>query len=64
MGLLFVGTPFDWEASRKYADHVRSHGILQFLAIWKRLKDRKGDGLLWGDEVSFSHPSCHASANL
>ena len=51
MGLLFLGTPLDWDEAKQYADHVRTHGITQFLHIWDRLKDRCGDELLWGDEV-------------
>jgi glutamate--cysteine ligase catalytic subunit len=54
MGLLSLGTPLPWEEAKKYADHVRAHGITQFLNTWKRLKDRQGDELFWGDEV---HPS-------
>lgn len=52
MGLLALGTPLAWEDASKYADHVREHGITQFLYIWDKLKGRVGDGLLWGDEVS------------
>lgn len=51
MGLLSLGTPLAWDEGKKYADHVRDHGITQFLHIWDRLKDRQGDELLWGDEV-------------
>ena len=52
MGLLSLGTPLSWDEAEKYADHVRFHGITQFLNTWDRLKDRQGDELLWGDEVS------------
>jgi glutamate--cysteine ligase catalytic subunit len=51
MGLLSAGTPLTWEEAKEYADHVRNHGIAQFLNTWDRLKDRQGDRLLWGDEV-------------
>jgi len=51
MGLLYLGTPLTWDEAKKYAEHVRSHGITQFLHTWDRLKDRTGDELLWGDEV-------------
>ena len=51
MGLLYLGTPLVWDEAKQYADHVRTHGITQFLHIWDRLKDRQGDELLWGDEV-------------
>ncbi|KAI0075747.1 glutamate-cysteine ligase catalytic subunit [Panus rudis PR-1116 ss-1] len=53
MGLLSLGTPLAWDDAKKYADHVREHGITQFLHIWDRLKDRAGDELLWGDEVEY-----------
>ena len=49
MGLLSLGTPLAWDDAKKHADHVREHGITQFLHIWDRLKDRCGDELLWGD---------------
>lgn len=51
MGLLYLGTPLTWDEASKYADHVREHGITQFLHTWDRVKDRHGDELLWGDEV-------------
>ncbi|KIY74336.1 glutamate-cysteine ligase catalytic subunit [Cylindrobasidium torrendii FP15055 ss-10] len=53
MGLLYLGTPLSWDEAKKYADHVRYHGITQFLHIWDRLKDRSGDELLWGDEIEY-----------
>jgi hypothetical protein len=51
MGLLYLGTPYPWSDAKRFAEHVRHHGISQFLHIWDRLKDRYGDELLWGDEV-------------
>ncbi|ORY03394.1 GCS-domain-containing protein [Basidiobolus meristosporus CBS 931.73] len=53
MGLLSLGTPMQWDEAKKYADHVRSHGIKQFLSIYHKLKDRKKDHLLWGDEIEY-----------
>ncbi|KAI0786681.1 glutamate-cysteine ligase catalytic subunit [Abortiporus biennis] len=53
MGLLYLGTPLHWDDAKQYADHVRTHGITQFLHIWDNLKDRYGDELLWGDEVEY-----------
>ncbi|KAF8650391.1 hypothetical protein AX16_005199 [Volvariella volvacea WC 439] len=53
MGLLYLGTPLSWEDAKKYADHVRYHGIAQFINTWNRLKDRHGDELLWGDEIEY-----------
>ena len=58
MGLLSLGTPLVWDEAKQYADHVRSHGITQFLHIWDRVKDRCGDELLWGDEVLLSTTMC------
>jgi glutamate--cysteine ligase catalytic subunit len=58
MGLLASGTALEWDESKKYADHVREHGITQFLYIWDRLKDRTGDEFLWGDEVLFAFTTC------
>jgi glutamate--cysteine ligase catalytic subunit len=51
MGLLSLGTPLSWEEAKKHADHVRWHGVTQFLHTWNRYKDRRGFELLWGDEV-------------
>jgi hypothetical protein len=56
MGLLSLGTPLAWNDAKKYADHVREHGITQFLHIWDKVKDRCGDELLWGDEVCLPCP--------
>ncbi|KAI9442582.1 glutamate-cysteine ligase catalytic subunit [Lactarius indigo] len=53
MGLLSLGTPLHWDQAKHYADHVRYHGVTQFLNIWDHLKDRQGDELLWGDEVEY-----------
>ncbi|KAG1877248.1 glutamate-cysteine ligase-domain-containing protein [Suillus subluteus] len=53
MGLLCLGTPLTWDETRRYTDHVREHGITQFLHTWDRVKDRWCDELLWGDEVEY-----------
>uniref|UniRef100_A0AAX7V290 Glutamate--cysteine ligase n=1 Tax=Astatotilapia calliptera TaxID=8154 RepID=A0AAX7V290_ASTCA len=53
MGLLSQGSPLNWEETRKYADHIRKHGIIQFLNIYNKLKDRQKDVLKWGDEVEY-----------
>lgn len=51
MGLLTDGTPLSWPQTKKYADHVRQHGIEQFINQYHQLKGRQGDCLKWGDEV-------------
>uniref|UniRef100_A0A8C4T010 Glutamate--cysteine ligase n=1 Tax=Erpetoichthys calabaricus TaxID=27687 RepID=A0A8C4T010_ERPCA len=43
MGLLTLGSPLSWEETKKHADHVRKHGILQFLNIYNKVKDRQKD---------------------
>lgn len=53
MGLLTEGSPLSWEETKNLADHVRKHGIIQFINLYKRLRDRQGDVLKWGDEVLF-----------
>ncbi len=59
MGLLSEGSPLTWEETKKQAEHVRKHGILQFINLYHRLKDRSNDCLLWGDEVcAFSITAC------
>lgn len=51
MGLLTQGSPLNWEETKKYADHIRKHGIIQFLNIYNKVKERQKDVLKWGDEV-------------
>lgn len=53
MGLLTEGSPLSWEETKKLADHVKQHGVTQFINLYKRLRDRKGDVLKWGDEVEY-----------
>lgn len=52
MGLLSEGSPLSWEDTKAHADHVRQHGITQFMNQYKKLRDRTKDVLYWGDEVS------------
>lgn len=53
MGLLSLGTPLDWPETEKLANHIRHHGITQFLHTWDRWVGRKGEPLLWGDEIEY-----------
>ncbi|XP_072394245.1 glutamate--cysteine ligase [Diabrotica undecimpunctata] len=53
MGLLTEGSPLSWEETKKHAQHVREHGIIQFINLYKKLRDREGDILKWGDEVEY-----------
>ena len=36
MGLLKVGTPLHWKDSLEHCNYVREHGILQFIATYRR----------------------------
>lgn len=53
MGLLTEGSPLSWEETKALAEHVRKHGVNQFINLYKRLRDRQGDTLMWGDEVEY-----------
>ncbi|KAK3602244.1 hypothetical protein CHS0354_034479 [Potamilus streckersoni] len=53
MGLLTEGSPLSWEETKAYADHVRQHGVIQFLKQYNKLKERTKDCLYWGDEVEY-----------
>lgn len=53
MGLLSLGTPLDWADAVPLAEHVREHGVEQFLSTWRAIRDRSGDRLLWGDELEY-----------
>ena len=53
MGLLSEGHPLSWEETKALADHVRKHGVQQFIHLYRKLETRKGDVLKWGDEVEY-----------
>ncbi|XP_058825753.1 glutamate--cysteine ligase [Topomyia yanbarensis] len=53
MGLLTEGSPLSWEETKALSQHVREHGIEQFINLYARLKDRQDDCLKWGDEVEY-----------
>ncbi|XP_074656167.1 glutamate--cysteine ligase catalytic subunit-like isoform X2 [Tubulanus polymorphus] len=54
MGLLTEGSPLSWAETESKAEHVRKHGIQQFIHLYNKLKDRQNDYLKWGDEVEYS----------
>lgn len=51
MGVVTTDEIFTWEESKKHRDYVRYHGVLQFINLWKKSKDRMNDEFKWGDEV-------------
>mmetsp|Transcript_6392 Transcript_6392/g.9142 ORF Transcript_6392/g.9142 Transcript_6392/m.9142 type:complete len:953 (-) Transcript_6392:1080-3938(-) len=53
MGLLKVGVPKSWDDSKKDLRYIRQAGVRQFISTYNRVKDLKGDELLWGDEIEY-----------
>lgn len=53
MGLLSEGSPLSWKETKQWADTVRNQGILQFINLYHKLKNRQNDVLKWGDEVEY-----------
>lgn len=51
MALLVEGKPLSAEELKAFLLFIRQHGILQFLNVWKRLKDLENDGFKYGDEI-------------
>ena len=62
MGLLSEGRPLSWPETKSKGWIVHKYGLEQFITIYKRLKDRKGDTLKWGDEVRIEYMSYLNSA--
>jgi len=54
MGLLAEGEMLTWPETKALAEHVRKHGIQQFINLHKKFKLRKNDPLKWGDEVEYT----------
>lgn len=53
MGLLTEGNALSWSDTHKNSQHVKNHGIRQFINIYHLHKDRRGDPFLWGDELEY-----------
>ncbi|CAH1118764.1 unnamed protein product [Phaedon cochleariae] len=54
MGLLNEGKSLSHQETMKYAEHVRKHGLIQFINQYRRFKGRKGDPFKWGDEIEYT----------
>jgi len=50
---LKVGVPQKWEDSKSNLNYIRKAGVRQFISSYNRVKDLKGDELLWGDEIEY-----------
>lgn len=36
-----------------HTNHIKMHGVAQFINLYNRCKDRECDKLLWGDEIEY-----------
>ena len=43
-----------YEEIQKWKEHIKTHGIIQFINWYNKVKDIEHDTLKWGDEVSRS----------
>jgi len=43
----------EWEDMAVWQEHVRKHGVQQFVRLYNKLKDERGRTLKWGDEVEY-----------
>ena len=48
-----MGVPKSWDDSTKNLAYIRNAGTRQFVSTYNRVKDLKGDELLWGDEIEY-----------
>jgi len=53
LGLLKVGVPKSWDDSKRNLGYIRNAGVRQFISTYNRVKDLRGDELLWGDEIEY-----------
>jgi len=54
MGLLKVGTPLHWDDMLEHCNYIRHHGVLQFLATYRRMQHLENDPFFYGDELEYS----------
>ncbi|CAE7524816.1 GCLC [Symbiodinium sp. CCMP2456] len=54
MGLLKVGKPLHWNDSLEHCHYIRRHGVLQFMANYRRLRHLANDRLFYGDEIEYA----------
>lgn len=53
MGFLVKGDTLVWADSVQFLEHVKKHGLQQFLNLYNKVKTRESDRFLWGDEVEY-----------
>ncbi|XP_057331276.1 glutamate--cysteine ligase-like isoform X1 [Microplitis mediator] len=42
-----------WEETKEVSEYIKHHGILQFINLYKKYKDRRDDEFKWGDEIEY-----------
>lgn len=45
--------PKSFQDSKENLGYIRKAGVRQFISTYNRVKDLKGDELLWGDEIEY-----------
>ncbi len=60
MGFLTDGETYTWDELKPHIKYVKEHGIIQFLNVYNKLKDRSADTLKWGDEASACSKIAHS----
>ena len=53
MGILVRGEPLSWEETKALSDYIKEHGVNQFINLMRTMKQRKYEGLKWGDEIEY-----------
>lgn len=53
MGLLTLGTPLSWQETQQRVEHVRRHGLAQFVNLYRQTKGRKDAEFRFGDEIEY-----------
>ena len=54
MGFMAEGDTLSWSEAQRVLEYVKTHGIAQFLAIYRAKQAHTNAKLLWGDEVEVS----------
>lgn len=53
MGILVRGDPLNWEDTKALSAYIKEHGVNQFINLMRTMKQRKYEGLKWGDEIEY-----------
>ena len=53
MGKTVDGETLSWKELEQMSSYIREHGIAQFINVYNKYKDIKGDAMYWGEEVEY-----------